>query len=96
MIRIVFDKETKAMLIELKNANGYLDCENIILKNLKKHDNNRVSIIAIESYLRKLLKYIEDKAVINKDNTECENYTYAASLLRSIIETPYWDRWIKK
>ncbi len=92
MVRVVFDKETKAMLIELKNANGYLDCENIILKNLRKHDNNRLPIIAVESYLRKLLKYIEDKAVINKGNADCENYTYAAGFLRSIIGTPQWDR----
>ena len=96
MERIVIDKETKAMLIELKNANGYLDCENIIIKNLRKHDNNRVSIMTIESYLKELLKYIEDKTVINRGNADCENYTYAAGFLRSIIATPYFERWVKK
>lgn len=96
MERIVFDKETKALLIELKNANGYLECEDIILNNIRKHDKNSVSNIAIESYLKKLQKYIEDKSVINKGNAKCENYIYAAGFLRSIIETPYCDSWIKK
>lgn len=95
MERLVFDIETKAMLIELKNANGYLDCENIILKSLGKLENSEVPIISIKSYLKQLLKYIEDKSVINRGNADCENYTYAAGFLRSIIATPYFVRWIK-
>jgi len=92
MERIAFDDETSVMIKQLKNANGYLECENIILKNLGEHDNNRVSIISIRSYLKNLLKYIEDKIVINKGNAHCENYRYAAGILRSVIATPHFDR----
>jgi hypothetical protein len=93
MTGIIFEEETRAITMELQNANGYLDCENIILNNLRKHDANKVSIVVIESYLKRLLAYLEDKTIINKGNSDCENYGYAAGFLRSITETPYWDRW---
>ena len=92
MERIAIDDETSAMMIQLKNANGYLECENIILKNLGEHDNNSVSMTTIESHLKHLLKYIEDKIVINKGNAHCENYRYAAGILRAVIATPHFDR----
>lgn len=94
MTGIIFEEEASIITKELQHANGYLDCENIILTNLRKHDSNKISILVIESYLKKLLAYLEDKSIINKGNSDGENYTYAAGFLRSITETPYWDRWI--
>jgi hypothetical protein len=92
---INFDFETKGIIAELKLAHGYLDCENIITRNIKKHMVNDIEINVIEGYLKKLQKYFEDKTVINKGNDDCVNYKYAAGFLTTINATPYWHRWIK-
>ena len=92
---IVFDKEVKEILTELKKADGYLDCENVILTNLKKHAANGVSIAELDGYLKNLLEYVEDKTVINKGTEDYTNLIYAGGFLRTITSTPYWHSWIK-
>lgn len=92
---MVFENETKDILYDLNNANGYLDCENVIIYNLKKHVINGVPIPDIDNYLKKLLTYMQDKTVINKGNKEWINYQYAAGFLNTIVSTPNWHSWIK-
>jgi len=92
---INFDFETKEIIAALKLAEGYLDCENIITSNMKKHVVNDIEVNVIEGYLKKLQKYFEDKTVINRGNNDCVNYTYAAGFLNTINATPYWHSWNK-
>lgn len=92
---INFEFETKEIIATLKEADGYLDCENVIIHNIKKHVINGIEIIDIERYLKELHKYFQDKAVINKGNVLSVNYTYATSFLHTVIATPYWHSWIR-
>ena len=92
---INFEFEVKEIIVDLKRSDGYLDCENIITHNIKKQVSNGIAVHNIESYLKKLNKYFEDKTVINKGNADCVNYGYAAGFLITIIATPYWHSWIK-
>ena len=92
---INFEFEVKEFIVALKQANGYLDCENIVIHNIKKHVSNGITATNIESYLKNLREYFEDKTVINKGNADCVNYRYAAAFLNTIIATPYWHSWIK-
>lgn len=94
-MKLDFEYEVSELTGELKEADGYLDCEVIILANIKKQVDKNISIIFIEGYIKRLYKYFEDKAVINKGSNDCVNYKYASGFLNTIISTPYWHNWIK-
>lgn len=94
-MKLDFDYEVSELTGELKEAEGYLDCEAIISANIKKQVDKNISTIFIEGYIKRLHKYFEDKALINMDNETSINYRYAAGFLNTIIATPYWHSWIK-
>ena len=94
-MKIDFDYEVSELTRYLKSADGYLDCEKIVLANTKRQLYNRIAIHTIESYLKELQKYFEDKSVVNKGNEESVNYKYAAGFLNTINNTPYWHSWGK-
>lgn len=90
-----FENEVIELTSELKKADGYLQCEAIILANMQKQADKNNSITFIVSCLKRLQKYFEDKAVINKGNVDCVNYKYAVGFLNTVIATPYWHSWIR-
>ncbi len=94
-MKIYFEYDVSELINKLKVADVYLECEAIVLENIKKHTDKNISIIFIEGYIKKLHRYFEDKTVINKGNADCINYRYAAGFLNTIIATPYWHSWIK-
>ncbi len=91
---INFEVETNEIITDIKKADSYLDCENVIINNIKKQVVNGIEVNNIQGYLKKLQKYIEDKSVINKGNNDCVNYRYAAGFLHTINTTPYWHSWM--
>lgn len=95
-MKIDFETEVKALITELKPADSYLDCENVIIAHIKKHIRKGTAIPEIESYLNKLVIYFEDKMVNNKDNAGYVNNRYVLGFLHTITTTPYWYSWIKK
>lgn len=92
---IDFDNETKEIISDLKLADGYLDCEKVIIYNIKKHLANGFPVSVIEGYLKKLMQYFEDLIVTNKNSADCTNYRYAVGFVNTLISTPYWHSWIK-
>lgn len=94
-MNIDFENEVSDLTGDLKLADSYLDCETIVLANIKMHIANGISIPEIENYLKKLQSYLEDKMVINKGHAVAVNYKYAAGFLNTIIATPYWHSWIR-
>ena len=91
---INFNYETKEINIKLKEVKGYLDCENIIIENIKKHAANGVSVNDIENYLKELHNHLQNKMAINKNNINYINFMYAAGFLNTVINTPYWLGWL--
>lgn len=94
-MKIDFNYEVRELTEDLKSADGYLDCETIMLANIKRQLHNKIAVHTIESYLKQLQKYFEDKSVINKGNEESVNYKYAAGFLKTVNDTPYWHHWVK-
>jgi len=93
-MKIDFDVEASELTSELKSADGYLDCEEIILSNIKKHIAREIPTQDIQSYLKKLQIFFEDKMVINKGSEVAVNYKYGAGFLNTINITPYWHGWM--
>ena len=94
-MRIDFKNELTELNGELKRAESYLDCETIVLCNIKKHIVKGINIPAINRYMKNLLVYFEDGRVIYKGTMVAVNYKYAAAFLNTIIATPQWYDWIK-
>jgi len=92
---INLEAESISILNELKKADSYLDCEMIIINNLRKHLNNGSSIPEIESYLKQILPYLEISYKSAKDTAEGINYQYAAGYVNTLTTTSYWHSWIK-
>ena len=94
-MKIDFGLEVSKLTVDLKSADGYLDCETIVLADIKRQLQNKIAVHTIESYLKQLQKYFEDKSVINRGSEEGVNYKYAAGFLKTINDTPYWHSWAK-
>lgn len=92
---IDFEKETDEIIAKLKYVEGYLDCEKVILYNLKKHVEQGFSDTLILDYMKKLFLYFEELIKSTKDIADCINYRYSAGFLNTLISTPYWRSWIK-
>ena len=73
-MKINFDYDLRALIKDLKRADGYLNYETNVLVNIKRQLYNRIVIHTIDSYLKQLKKYFEDKSVINKGNKNSVNY----------------------
>ena len=93
---INIDKELNEIIANLKPAEGYLDCEKVIIINLKKHLANNISVAEIDSYLKNLMQHFETIVAENENFDENINYRYTTQYLNTLIATPYWKSWIQK
>ncbi len=89
------NNEAAALSLQLKPAEGYLECEKVVIHHIKKYLVNGNISPDTEPRLKKLLAYLQEMIEINKDTNDCINYRYAAGFLKTILETPYWHSWIK-
>jgi len=92
---IDFDPEIIEITNKLKQVEGYLDCEKIIIHNIKKRLDNGFDDEKIIVYLKKLSACFDKKIETNKDNADCTNYRYAAGFLNTLLKMPYWRSWVK-
>ena len=92
---INFDIETSEITSKLKQVEGYLDCEKIIVQNIRKQLQNGNNDENIILYLKKLLTWFENKIAVNQINSDCTNYRYAAGFVDTLLKMPYWKSWMK-
>lgn len=92
---INFDNEAKQIINELEPAEGYLDCEKVILHNSKRQVEQGFPDKTIEAYMKKLFNYFETLIKSTQNMADCANYRYSAFFLNTLISTPYWHSWIK-
>lgn len=92
---IDFDMETMEICNKLKQAEGYLDCEKIITHNIKKQLDKGIEDEKIEAYLFRLSDFFSKKIELNKNNSDCSNYRYAAAFVDTLWKMPYWRSWMK-
>jgi len=90
-----FENEAKEITLKLKPAEGYLECEKVIIDHIKKYLITGKTPIEIGPRLKRLLEYLQEMIVTNKDSSECINFRYAEGFLKTLVETPYWQSWIR-
>jgi hypothetical protein len=72
-----------------------LDCEKIIVHNIKKqlaNGNNDENIIV---YLKKISAWFDKKIETNQHDDDCINYRYASGFVDTLLKMPYWKSWMK-
>ena len=92
---IDFDLETIEITDNLKQVEGYLDCEKIIIHNIKKQLEKSFDEENIIGYLKKLSVFLNKKIDANQGKADCSNYRYAAGLVETLLKMPYWKSWMK-
>lgn len=94
-MKIDFEYEIREMTPTLKLAKGYLECERVIINNIRKHIRNGFDDASISEFLKKLLSYFLERIAATKQTNDCINYRYAKGFVNTLIVTPYWRSWIK-
>lgn len=79
---------------ELESANGYLECERVIINVIRKQIEKGFDDDHIADFLKKLITYFTDKVAATKQTGQCINYRYAKGFVNTLITTPYWRSWI--
>ena len=92
---INFDVETSEINSHLKQVEGYLDCEKVIVQNINKQLKNGKTDENIILYLKKLSTWCENKIAANQNNSDCTNYRYAAGFVDILFKMPDWKSWMK-
>jgi hypothetical protein len=94
-MKIDFDQEITEVSSNLDHAEGYLDCEKIITRSIKKKLDKGFDDEKITMYLEKLSVFLSNKIETNPGNADCYYYRYAAGFVETLLKMPYWRSWIK-
>lgn len=92
---IDFDYEVSETTPDLQKAEGYLECEKVIVNNVKNHVIMGSDDKVITIYPEKLSTYFKDRIKISQNTSDCTNYRYVEGFINTLIKMPYWRRWIK-
>lgn len=92
---INFDHEINEITENLKKVEGYLECEKIIIHNLKKLLDQGFDEESIKYYLTQLSKYLENRIEHEQNNIDCTNYRYATSFVNTLLKMPFWKSWMQ-
>jgi hypothetical protein len=91
---IDLNPEITEITTKLKKAEGYLECEKIVIHNIKKQVERGTSDENIILYLKKLLAWFEGKIEVNRHEADYTNYRYVAGFVDTLIKMPYWKTWM--
>jgi len=91
---IDFEKQVSKIIPLIESADGYLDCEKLIINNIREQLANGVTNPDVEGYLKKLHHYFDQQIIKKQSTAGCINYGYAAGFVNTLITTPYWRSWI--
>lgn len=90
---INFDIEMNEIADQLKGVEGYLDCEKIIIHNIKKHLSKGNTDENIIAFLRKQSAWFVKKITTNH-NDDCTNYRFAGGFVDTLLKMPHWKNWM--
>jgi len=91
---IDFDGEMTEIAGKLKQVVGYLDCEKIIVNNIRKQLQNGNNDENIILYLKKLSACFDKTVETNKHDANCTNYRFASGFVDTLLRRPYWKSWM--
>lgn len=90
-----FNTEAQYITEELKQVDGYMACESIIIRNILKHFENGFDEPGVEHYLKKLTLHLGYLIGTCKDNTASINFAFAVGFVNSLLKRPAWKNWVK-
>ena len=94
-MKIDFDYEVSDMTPDLQLAEGYFECEKVIVNNVRKHLIKGHDDKAITNYLEKLSAYFQDRIKASQNTNDYINYRYVEGFISTLIKMPYWRSWVK-
>ena len=89
-----FTSETKQIADDLKQVNGYLACEKIIIYNIIKHFEFGLDDANIENYLKELVTHLEFMIEAGKETNFHINYRFATGFINTLLRVPAWRKWV--
>ncbi|NII27832.1 hypothetical protein HB364_22305 [Pseudoflavitalea sp. X16] len=91
---IDIDYENGLISAALKQVSGYLDCERIIIRHIRKHIENGLSDTGIEHYLKTVIFYLED-TIESVENANVQmNHRFVIGFIHTLLRTPSWKTWM--
>jgi len=94
-LSIELDNDLYEITQEIKHTDGFLDCEKIIIKNIREQFENGMNEKHVENYLIKLRVQMESRIELNKNTINCTNYRYAAGFINTLLKIPFLRNWLK-
>lgn len=93
-MKVNFENEAKDLITKLRSADGYLECEKLIIGFTEKYLVDGKLPQDMGATLKKLLNYIQELVATGKNSTDCINFGYATGYLTTLVESPHWYSWI--
>ncbi len=85
---IYFEAEIAEMISNLNNVKGYLDCEKIVICNIKKHIVNSVTDEIIIQFLKRQTDYFKCMIKDSQGSIDCSNYRFASGFIYILLKKP--------
>jgi hypothetical protein len=92
---IDFQSETKELINNLNGIAGYLDCEKILLHNIRKHIANGVDDTIIIDFLKQARDDFDGMIKDNQSKSDCTNFRFASGFIDVFLKIPNWKAWIR-
>lgn len=78
-----FENEASEIIGKLKLSDGYLECEKVVIENMKKQLATGYSIAVMEAYLINLLNFFREHAKQMKEVPMAQNTGMSKRLLKT-------------
>lgn len=91
---IDIDYENSLLTAALKQVSGYLDCERIAIRHIRKHMENGLSDPFIEHYLKTIIFHLEDTIEAVEDANMQMNHRFVIGFIHTLLRTPSWKTWM--
>lgn len=89
------DYEKDLVTEALKHVSGYLDCEKIIIRHIRKHLENGIHETSIESYLKTMIAHLEASTEASEDANVQMNHRFVIGFIYTLLRTPSWRSWVQ-
>lgn len=93
MTDIEYEKDV--MTTALNKVSGYLACERIIIKFIRRYLEKGLADTNIISCLKILNKHFEEVVETTADVNVQMNYRYAIGFINTLLRTPSWRGWVQ-
>lgn len=89
------DHEISLVKESLEQVSGYLDCEKIIIRNIRKHLENGMDELSIENYLKALIVYLERSTETDGGANRQMNHRFVIGFIYTLLRTSSWRSWVQ-